>query len=243
MSLEQVADGVWHGTGTDVGWVLARDGSDLTLVDGGYPGDVDALEASIRAVGCRPEDVRAVLLTHAHVDHLGGPAELARRYGTPVLAHPDEVPLVRGERSEQASTADVVVRCWHPRVATWAVRIARAGGRSHPTVPDAQAWAGDRPLDLPGGPVPVPCVGHTSGHAAYHLPAAGVLVTGDAVVTAHPVTGRRGPHLLPDFFSTDPAMVRRTVCRLAEVPADVVVPGHGPVWHGSPADLVAALDA
>ena len=55
----QVADGVWFATGTDTNWMLLRDGSDVTLIDSGYPGDVDAVEASVRQIGTRPEDVRA----------------------------------------------------------------------------------------------------------------------------------------------------------------------------------------
>ena len=237
--MQQVGDDAFAGTGTDVGWLAVRDGRDLTLVDTGWPGDVEALEAGLATIGHHPRDVRAVLLTHAHVDHLGGVNHLHHTYGVPVLMHPDEVPLARGERREQAGPVDVLVRAWRPRVAAWSARIMRVGALSHPHVDHAEAWAAPTALDLPGGPVPVPCPGHTSGHTAYLFAGAGVVATGDALVTAHPVTRRHGPQRLPDFFSHAPEEARTSLSVLAGLDADTVVPGHGPVWRGSLADAVA----
>jgi hypothetical protein len=40
----EVADNVFLVGGTEVNWVVLRDGTDLTLVDAGYPGDVTTVE-------------------------------------------------------------------------------------------------------------------------------------------------------------------------------------------------------
>jgi glyoxylase-like metal-dependent hydrolase (beta-lactamase superfamily II) len=55
----QVADGVFWVRGALVNWYLLEDGRDLALVDTGYPGDAEDVEASIALTGHRPEDVRA----------------------------------------------------------------------------------------------------------------------------------------------------------------------------------------
>jgi len=238
--MRQVANGVWMGTGTSVNWMVVRDGGQLTLVDSGYPGDLGQLEASLAEVGHRPSDITAVLLTHAHVDHTGGLNALREHYGVPVFMHPEEVPLARGERREQATTWDVVSRSWRPRVATWGWQILRAGAMTHPVIGHARAWDADGALDLPGCPVPVPCSGHTSGHTAYLFVDRGVIATGDALVTGHPVSGKHTPHLLPGFFNTSTDEARAALARLAAVDADTIVPGHGPVWMGS---LRLAADA
>ncbi|MDT9592923.1 MBL fold metallo-hydrolase [Nocardioides zeae] len=230
--IQQVGRDAYLVTGTAVSWVVVREGRDVTLVDGGYPADADRLEASLAALGHRPEDVRAVLVTHAHVDQTGGVVRLHERHGTPVLAHPDELPGLRGERAEQATPLDVARRAWRPRVARWGLAVSAAGATRHPRLPDATAYALGDPLDLPGRPVPVPTPGHTSGHAAY-LFAGGVLATGDALVTGHPLSRIAGPQLLPDFFTHDPAGADAALDRIAALDAGVLAPGHGPAWHGS----------
>src|SRR5690348_476226 len=102
---DEVADGVFFVQGTLVNWVLLRNGSDLTLIDGGYPGDIDDVEASIRAIGRQPEDVRAVLLTHAHADHMGAVGPFHARYGTPAYADPAEVGHAHRDYLDQLTPA------------------------------------------------------------------------------------------------------------------------------------------
>lgn len=239
MKVEQVADGLFRVGGTDVNWYLAKDGSDLTLVDAGYPGDTAAVLASIEAVGCKPGDVRAVLLTHAHVDHMGAANHLYAEHGTPALMDPVEVPHARRERLEQAGPMDVAKQIWRPGVLTWSLRITRAGGTRDVPIRHAEAFPTTGPLDLPGGPVPVATHGHTSGHSAYLFPGAGAVATGDALVTGHAVSRRSGPQLVPSWFSHAPTDPKDGLAPLAELDADVILPGHGVVLRVPLADAVA----
>ena len=244
MRVETVADGVHHVRSSAVNWVLVVDGGAVTLIDGGYPADAQALEASLTAVGRVPGDVVAALVTHAHVDHIGGLAPLAARHGFPVLTGEVEARHTRREFLEQATPADVARNAWRPRVLLWAATIARLGALRPVSIPSA---AGDvvpgEPLDLPGRPVPVATPGHTSGHTsghtAYLLPDAGVLVSGDALVTGHPTTARTGPQRLPAFFDHDPARAAGALDVLAAQDAAVLLPGHGPAWRGTPAEALA----
>ena len=54
-----------------VNWTLVTDGNGVTLIDTGYPGSRDDVLASLRQLGFGIDDVRAILLTHGHIDHLG----------------------------------------------------------------------------------------------------------------------------------------------------------------------------
>jgi glyoxylase-like metal-dependent hydrolase (beta-lactamase superfamily II) len=234
----QVADGVFWVRGALVNWYLLADGRDLTLVDAGYPGDADDVEASIARIGHRVEDVRAVLVTHAHVDHLGAVSRLSTVHGTPAYTDPVEVPHARRERLEQVSVPTVLAHAWRPRVATWALRALRRGGTRDVRAPEVLPFPAGGALDLPGAPVPVPTHGHTSGHTAFSLPRTGVVLTGDALVTGHPTSARRGPQLLPDFFSHDPERARAALDSLAGLDADVVLPGHGRPHRGPVRDAV-----
>lgn len=237
MEVIEVASSVFLATGTDVNWVLVRDGSDVTLIDTGYPGDLPALEDSFRSIGARAEDIRAVLITHAHVDHIGGVNHIHERYGAPVYTDETEVAHAHREYLEQAGPKDVAANIWRPGVLPWAWRIMRAGATNAVSAPAAEPFPNAGALDLPGNPVPVPTHGHTSGHTAYLLPDAGAVVTGDALVTGHAVLRERGPRVLPPMFNHgDPV---RALAALEDLDASLVLPGHGEPLRRPIAEAVA----
>ena len=235
-AIVEAAAGVHLVHGSDTNWVVLSEGASVTLVDTGYPGDREDLLASLAALGHRPEDVTAVLVTHAHTDHLGSAEFLNRSYGTPVLLHEQEVPHARREFLHQVGIGAVLRQAWRPGVLPWAVRALRSGGTADVRVTRPEALPPAGPLDLPGRPVPVHTPGHTGGHCAYHLPDAGVLISGDALVSGHPTSRTRGPHLLPAMFHTARAAALDSLRRIEGLDADVLLPGHGAPHRGPVAE-------
>ncbi|MGQ1797416.1 MBL fold metallo-hydrolase [Kocuria oceani] len=219
-------------TGPGSNWLILRDGTSYTLIDCGYPGDRDLVEASIDAAGATglPE---AVVVTHAHGDHVG----TLDRYiaaGVPVHCAAAEVPNLTGTAREQNGPRESLPRAvtslgW----ATWCLHALRAGGLKDVTVEGTALTPFDQAtevLDLPGSPRPVATSGHTSGHTAYLVGDTGILAAGDAVVTGHRTTTGSGvPHLLPKPFHhdlDDAGTAARAL--LSGVDFDVLAPGHGP---------------
>lgn len=239
MRITEVASGVHAVESEAVNWTLVTGGDALTLIDAGYPGDHDTVVASIREIGHQVSDVQAVLVTHAHIDHIGSLPQLLAEHSVPVLTSEREAAHVRREHLEQATPLDVTKNLWRPGAVRWSMTLMRLGAMKDVSVPSATAF--EPPLDLPGRPVPIDTAGHTSGHTAYLLPDARVLVTGDALVNGHPLLRRTGPQRLPGFFDHDPANVERAYDAIAAVDADVIIPGHGPVFRGTPAEAVAEL--
>jgi glyoxylase-like metal-dependent hydrolase (beta-lactamase superfamily II) len=82
----------------------------------------------------------------------------------------------------------------------------------------------------------IPTPGHTGGHCSFVVD--GVLISGDALVTGHPVTPRKGPQLLHAVFNHDQANCVRSLAALGMLETDVLLPGHGPVWRGPIRDAV-----
>lgn len=232
----EVAPGVFLGRGTDVNFYLLLDGEAITLVDSGYPGDVASVLAAIGSLGRRPDDVRAVLLTHAHVDHIGATTYFYERHGVPTLTGQVEAAHARREFLEQAGPLDVARNVWRPGVLPWALRIARRGATRPYAAPHAEAFGGDGPLDLPGAPVPIPMAGHTSGHTAYLVPSVGALLTGDGLVTGHPLLRRTGPQLLPPMFHHGDPLAG--LAAIEDVEAGLILPGHGEPVHMAVRDAV-----
>ena len=230
--VQQVADGTHLVHGSNTNWVILTEGDAVTLVDTGYPGDREQLLASLAQVGSSPEAVAAVLITHAHNDHLGSAEYLRAAYGTPVYLHEAEVPHARREFLHQVSIGTVLRNGWRPGVLPWAVHALRSGGTTPVPVTAPQAFPTAGALDLPGRPVPVHTPGHTDGHCAYHLPGTGVRISGDALVSGHPTSRVEGPQLLPDMFHHERPRALASLDVLAELEGELLLPGHGPVHRG-----------
>lgn len=229
--LTAVTDRV-HLAQTDlVNWTVVTDESGVLLIDAGYPGHRDEVVGSVRQLGFEPEDVRAILLTHAHVDHLGSAIWFAKTHGTPVYTHAAEVGHAQRRYLEQVSPVDVLSRAWQPRYLAWTLALVRKGGLTHEGIPTAQAIDEDIATTLPGAPTAIPSPGHTGGHCSYLVD--GVLVAGDALITGHPLSARSGPQLLPTIFNHDQDGCLRSLAALGMLDTEVLVPGHGPLWRGS----------
>ncbi|MGR3874818.1 MBL fold metallo-hydrolase [Streptomyces graminifolii] len=231
--VRQVADGTYLVHGSNTNWVILTDGDAATLVDTGYPGDRELLLDSLEQVGSSPKSLTAVLITHAHNDHLGSAEYLHSAHGTPVLLHEAEVPHARREFLQQVTVGEVLKNLWRPGVLPWMVHTIRVGGTEQHPVAGAEAFPNpDAPLDLPGRPVPVHTPGHTSGHCVFHLPERGIVISGDALVSGHATSRIKGPQLLPDMFHHERDRAVASLDVLETLDADTLLPGHGPVHTG-----------
>lgn len=66
------------------------------LLDAGLPGSAPKFAAVLKRMGKSFHDVKAIVITHAHVDHAGGAHELAQLCHAPILAHAAELNFLRG---------------------------------------------------------------------------------------------------------------------------------------------------
>lgn len=229
-ALTAITESVHLVAGEAVNWLVVADHNGVMLIDAGYPGDRDDVLASLRELGYAAEDVRAILLTHAHIDHLGSAIWFAKTHGTPVYCHADEVGHAKREYLEQASPLDVALRVWRPRWAIWAVHVVSNGGLTREGIPSAQPLTAEVAAELPGQPMAIPTPGHTGGHCSYLVD--GVLASGDALVTGHPLLARGGPQLLPAVFSHNQENCVRSLAALALLDTEILAPGHGALWRG-----------
>jgi glyoxylase-like metal-dependent hydrolase (beta-lactamase superfamily II) len=230
-ALTAITDHV-HFAETDlVNWTLVTDDNGVMLIDAGFPGHRDDVLDSLRQLGFGVDDLRAILLTHAHIDHFGTAIWFAKTHGTPVYCHAAEVGHSKREYLEQASPVDIAKHIWHPRYLAWTVAISRKGALTRDGIPTTRALTGDVAARLPGAPVAIPTPGHTGGHCSFVVD--GVLVSGDALVTGHPLAPRTGPQLLPKLFNHDEDGCLRSLAALGLLDTEVLLPGHGPMWRGS----------
>jgi len=228
--LVQVTDMVYIARTRLVNWTVVIDGDGVLLIDAGFPGQRAEVLASLHQLGVNPADVHAILLTHAHIDHFGTAIWFAAEHGTPVYCHADEVGHAKRRYLEQASPTAVAMHVWNPRWLRWSAEISRMGAFVRAGIPTAQALTADVAATLPGGPIAIPTPGHTGGHCSYLVD--GVLISGDALVTGHPTSSRRGPQLLHKVFNHNQTDCVRSLAALAMLETDILIPGHGEVWRG-----------
>src|SRR4051812_14401079 len=122
-----------HRAGTEiVNWYLLEEGGRVTIVDAGCPGYRPQLDEALRAIGRDIGDVEALVLTHAHIDHIGFAQKLQAERGIPVHAHTAEVPQATTGKAPKTdgSFLPALVRYGPARKA--ALHILRNGGGRPP---------------------------------------------------------------------------------------------------------------
>jgi glyoxylase-like metal-dependent hydrolase (beta-lactamase superfamily II) len=228
----EVADGV-HRFGTRmVNWYLIERDGRITLVDAGMRGYWPQLERALQALGRKLDQVEAVVLTHAHADHLGFAHQVRDRSDARLLVH---------ELDAEPGTRRFPPFRLYLRPTAWPLLVhgLRNGLLATPDAAEVGTFGDGDVLDVPGRPRVRHLPGHTRGNCALHLPDAGVVFSGDALVTFDPYRRRRGPRLLVKGVNEDPDQARASLDRLAELNAQVLLPGHGEPWRDGVAAAVA----
>jgi glyoxylase-like metal-dependent hydrolase (beta-lactamase superfamily II) len=237
MPTTQVREGVHRLTQGVVNFYLVEEGGKLLLVDAGAPGDWDLLVRAVAALGRRLDDLAAVLLTHAHADHIGTAERARTTAGAPVWVHQaDEAMATTGT----APKNDGKVRSYllRPEFYRTLFSLARRGATRIVPVREVATFADGETLDLPRRPRAVHAPGHSPGSAALLLEADGVLLAGDVLATRNPLTGRDGPQIMPSGLNSDTPQALRSLAALDGIRADLLLPGHGEPWTGGTAEAL-----
>lgn len=228
--MRQVAPGVHLLQHAHVNAYVLEDDDGLTLVDAGLPAFWRPLGEAVRALGRRPRDVRALVLTHAHFDHVGVARRLQQRLGLPVWAHPAEHELAAHPYRYAHENPRSIYPIRHPAAIPLLASMAVAGALRVRGVQDVRPLEAGAELPVPGRPRVVATPGHTLGHVALHLPHRDAVLSGDALVTLDPYTTRTGPRIVAGAATADSAEALRSLEALARTGAGTVLPGHGEPW-------------
>ena len=89
----QITDNVWYVGTSQVGSHLIDAGNCLVLLDSGWPSTLYLLLESIRQAGFDPGDIRWIIHSHCHVDHIGGTGRMMKKYGCRSILGRRDLPL------------------------------------------------------------------------------------------------------------------------------------------------------
>jgi glyoxylase-like metal-dependent hydrolase (beta-lactamase superfamily II) len=228
----EVADRIYRLGAELVNWFAVEDRGKLTVVDAGNPNQYEQLPLLLAKLGYNLTDVAAVLLTHAHGDHLGSAARIKQNSGAGVYVHHGDAALARGE-SHRAYERHFIRDMYHGYAWKSMLFFLRGGTTKAPPVHELSEFEHGESLDIPGRPRVIHTPGHTDGSACLALASRKALFTGDALVTLSIVTGERTPRVMPGSFNKNSQQALESLNELRESAAELILPGHGEPWHGS----------
>ncbi|MDF2630831.1 MAG: hypothetical protein K0R39_4662 [Symbiobacteriaceae bacterium] len=239
----------WVAVGPVHVYVIKED--PVTLIDTGVntPESREALVDGLKQHGLGVKDIRRVLLTHAHVDHMGQAAWVRDQSGAEVWLHPDEVGKAEAPdwwlegRDLALTQAGVPLPVMQGMEEHWqrTKRLAiPLNGGWLPIAPGQRFAFADRVLEA------VHLPGHALGHTGFLDPASGLLVGGDHLlqgVTPNPIM----EPLPPGHPAGAPHAPGRALTlglflaaleSVAGMPVTQVLPGHGTIIpeHGKVAE-------
>jgi len=209
---------------------VVEDDDGVTLVDAGFPRTWALVRRCLGARGRSASEIKGLVITHGHFDHLGFASRLQRSYGVPVWAAAADEHILRHPYRYHPARPRFAYPLTHPRALPVLASMTRAGALGVPGLVADHLVTGRVVLDLPGRPELVPTPGHTDGEYVVHLPDHDAVITGDALVTLDPYTGRRGPRVVARAATNDARVAIDSLSSIAALDVTTVLPGHGEPW-------------
>ncbi len=228
----EIVPGVFRLGTSYVGCYVVEDGGAYTFIDTGLPGYWQHILGFLADRNIDVSAIKAVVLTHSHVDHLGNAERLRNKTGAKVLVHAADLAL--GMRKASPPRWPM----WKPRVLRYFIHDLRGGASGMRPIVEASTFVDGAILDVPGRPRVIHTPGHTAGHVAFSIEDRQVLFTGDALVTIDIPTNETGPRLMPTYMNEDYQAALKSLERIENVRARWVLPGHGLPWEGTPIQAV-----
>lgn len=193
---------------------------ELTLIDAGLPGSRRLLERYVARIGRSMSELRRIVCTHGHPDHIGGVREMTAHTDAEVLMHPADIAGLNVTLREAWDARD------RGKLIAWFTR----GPHKATPVHDGDV------LPVLGGLRVIHTPGHTPGSVCLYAPRHRILFTGDVLQV---IKGKVSfAHRL---FSSDYQMACGSVERLTEFDVQTIAFSHYPAWTDDANGALARL--
>lgn len=212
MTLRKIVDGAYLVAMGNANAYLLDAGPELVLVDAGFPGKASLVFDALRELGRSPRDLKHLVLTHGHPDHIGSAAAIVKETGAVTYLHPADIPFAESGGPFRPMTAGrglmkIVFRL-----------VWDQNGRTEPFRIDRPLADGET-LPLAGGLRVIGMPGHCAGQVALVMGGDRLLIAGDVCTN---ILGLADPVGFEDVEEG-----RRSQRRLAALGIDAACFGHG----------------
>lgn len=196
------------------------------LIDAGTPKSAQMIIDEAKERFGNSAKPKAIVLTHAHFDHIGAIMELIEEWDVPIYAHTLELPYLTGKKNYAVPDQTVDNGLIAKISPMFPIEAIDLGNRVNPlpengSVPQMDEW---RWIHTPG---------HTEGHISLFRESDRALIAGDAFVTVKQeslysvFTQELEIHGPPRYLTTDWDSARVSVKALKELNPVIAVTGHG----------------
>lgn len=229
----QVKEDIYYYTDqiVNIGFIGHPNSDTWVLVDAGLPNAAPEIKSVVVDRFGRNSKPAAIILTHAHFDHVGGLYDLIQEWDVPVYAHELELPYLQGEKDYPEPDTNVEGGMLAKMSFLYPHEGIDLGSSVQPLpsdqrVPFLDDW---KWLHTPG---------HSPGHVSFYRESDGLLFSGDAVITVrqdslHKVLLQQsevnGP---PRYLTTDWQAAWESARILAGLKPSVMISGHGSAMEG-----------
>ncbi|MDQ8203199.1 MBL fold metallo-hydrolase [Pelagicoccus sp. SDUM812003] len=170
--IRKLEKGLYQVRGSLVSSYLLVENGKATLIDGGFWGHLRKIERALLREGLDWSHVKAVLLTHGHLDHCYNVAEIVRRSGARVYGHMADESHFEGRYSYRGinricgamERLGKLLSSYEPISEDWALKDGQI----------INLWGGLEVVHLPG---------HTFGHCGFYSKERDLLFSGDLFAT------------------------------------------------------------
>jgi glyoxylase-like metal-dependent hydrolase (beta-lactamase superfamily II) len=205
--MQQIVENLYTFTGLGAGRVYCIvDNDGLTIIDASIASATPKILKQLEEKGHKPQDIKRILITHAHPDHVGALAKLKAATGAIVMTSALEKPVIQGE-----------------------IPIPVRAKGFHPPKTILKDMSVDRELaneevlpEVFGGLQAILTPGHAPGHLAFWQLEKRVLICGDVIFNIP-----RKMRLPLAMLTVDMEENRRSISKIAALEPKVLCFGHG----------------
>ncbi|HEX3051115.1 MAG TPA: MBL fold metallo-hydrolase [Aggregatilineaceae bacterium] len=199
--------------------------SDLVLIDAGMMGAKKKVLQAIRQLGHQPYDLKAILVTHADLDHIGSLKAIANATGAPIYAGVESARYIESRQSPPHMIPPLNL------MTNTAAYVLRSPTLVNHVVEDGEV------LNLGGGIRALATPGHTADHFAYYWEPERILFAGDLF------THLKRLALTPPRMTYSREAAEQSARKVLALNPAAIGVGHGKAWiaEDHPDDLTRLL--
>ncbi|MFC3884973.1 MBL fold metallo-hydrolase [Bacillus songklensis] len=216
---------------------LIKDDESAVLVDVGMPGGWEQIQAVMTENGVEPKKLKAIILTHQDLDHIGSIEEIKQELGNSIIvyAHELDKPYIEGSLPLIKTTPSVMA----PMIELLPEKMRQEAldlCENPPKVKVDQTVVDGQELPYCGGIRIIHTPGHTEGHISLYLQQSKTLIAADAMLC---IDGKlHGP--VPQT-SLDLPKAQRSLVKFLDYEIETVICYHGGLCEWGAKDQIEQL--